>query len=117
MRTLITFALLVSACGGQVADKKFLFVVGGNAVATGLDAYTTQTCSYESWNPTLYGQKPRALRVGIVMGGLFVASTVVSYELKKHHAHLWRIPLWALPSAYEANGHFQGAIHNLRICG
>jgi hypothetical protein len=107
----------------RTVDAQFLAVIGGNALATGSDAYTTvtrigpdKTCVREVGNPELYGREPQVARTSIVMGSLFVASTLATYELKRHHAHIWKFPLWQAPAAYEAYGHGYGAIHNLKVC-
>lgn len=107
----------------QTADKAFWTITAIHASATSLDAYTTvtrightQTCPEEVWSAPLYGKHPEAARTSMVMGGLFSASVLLSYSLKKHHAHLKRLPVWAAPQAYLTYGHTLGAIHNFRFC-
>jgi len=120
----VAFAQELPDAPTPIATKAFWTVIATNAVFTSLDAYTTVAivghtvaCPYEVGNPELYGHKPTATRTGLVMGALFAASTFTTYELKRRHrAHIWRIPLWELPSGYEAYGHALGGVHNLTHC-
>lgn len=125
MKTLYVAVLLLiaSGCLAQTADKQFWTVTAFSAAATGADAFTTvtrvghtETCPFEVWGATLYGAKPRAMRTSLVMGGLFVASTALSYTLKRHHVGIHKFPLWAAPEGYLAYGHTLGAIHNVQRC-
>ena len=114
-------AFLIALCFAQdkTADKKFWTVTAFSAASTAADAYTTANfgprCTYEE-NSGLYGEFPTAKRVTVVMGGLFVASVGASYVLKRHHVHIWKVPLWPAPEAYLAYSHAAAAAHNARSC-
>jgi hypothetical protein len=130
----LLFFITASLCWGQslpdtpskVADRNFWIVTGINAGATLADAITTakfvghglpgHACQVEAWNPELYGRKPSDGRVFAVMGAQAVAASSLSYFLKKKHAHVWKLQLWTLPLTFEAQGHAQGAIRNVRTC-
>ena len=124
MKQLLLLCVLTASSAAQTtATASFWAVTAGNAAATSFDAYTTiykvghtATCPYEEWSPALYGRRPEAPRTIAVMGGLFAASVLVSYGLKRRHAHIWKVPLWAAPQAYLAYGHALGAVHNFRFC-
>ena len=126
MRIAVILVLLSGVAFGQlpdapkVADKSFWAVTAFSGAATAADAYTTANfgprCPYESGNPGLYGVYPTAKRVTLVMGGLFAASAGASYVLKRHHARLWKVPLWPAPELYLAYGHAAGAASNARNC-
>lgn len=125
--------LTASICWGQlpdapsvVADRNFWTLTGINAGATLADAITTahfvghglpgHACQVESVSPELYGRKPNDARVFAVMGAEAVAASGLSYFLKKKHAHIWKLQLWTVPLAFQAEVHTIGAIHNLRTC-
>jgi len=85
------------------------------------DAITTSTlvghtslCPTESWEDTLYGGQADDGRVFAVMSAKFAASVVASSYLKKYQVHIWKLKLWTVSQIYNAQGHAQGAIHNLR---
>ena len=106
-----------------VVDRNFWLVTSANGIATLGDIITTSklvghtaSCPYEVWSDSLYGRQPNTARTSLVMGGLYAASVFSSYELKKHHAKLWKVPLWIAPQAYLAGGHAVGTIHNLQTC-
>jgi hypothetical protein len=106
----------------KIMDKKFITLTAFNAVGTALDAYTTidliggnNRCVAEGGNPMLYGKNPGAARVTLLMGAEWVGSVAASYELKRHHAKLFGIPLWVVPQAANA-GHLRDGIHNVVIC-
>ena len=106
----------------KVGDAQLKWIVGWNAVATSLDAYSTVStlgkgpCIREVGNPELYGKYPRPLRVGAVIGAEFIMATFLSYELKRHRIKLGKLPLWPIPSSYTAYGHTEGTIHNFSYC-
>jgi hypothetical protein len=108
----------------QTSDKNFWRLTSWNAFATATDGYTTVSlrspthCQVEGEAPELYGKYPRPLRVSAVMGGMFLASTFLSYEVKRYHprAHLWKLPLWSAPMGYNSAIHARGAIHNWSFC-
>lgn len=122
MRMLLTLLLLSAPMCGQSADKSFWAITAGNALATGMDAFTTSQfigggrCPREVWNSSEYGSIPTPQRVTLVMGGLFAASVGLSYAMKRHRVRIWRVPLWELPQGYNAYGHAWGAAHNVRYC-
>jgi hypothetical protein len=64
----------------------------------------------------LYGKQANAARVFAVMSAKFATSVVASYYLKKYNVHIWKLKLWPAPQIYNAQGHAQGAIHNMRYC-
>lgn len=107
----------------RVADKNFWSVTAVNGAVTLSDVLTTSllvgkgsACPYEVGSPGLYGEKAQPARVAVVMGGTYAASVVASYYLKKYNVHIWKVKLWAVPQIYNAHPHFEGAIHNLRLC-
>jgi hypothetical protein len=107
----------------RVADKQFWTLSLANGGATLADAITTSvlvghttSCPYEVWGETLYGRQPEAGRVFAVMGATYVASVASSYYLKKYNVHVWKLKLWTAPQAYNLQGHFRGAVHNLAQC-
>ena len=107
-----------------VIDRNFLLVSGAHAAAMVGDLVTTSlyvghnyhACSLEIGNPALYGRQPRPVRTSLVMGGLYAATVFSSYELKKHRARIWKVPLWPAPQAYIAYGNAYGTLHNLQKC-
>ena len=129
-----TLAFLIlsapAVCWGQlpdapskVIDRNFWLLTSWSAASTFADGATTvlqvghsQACFVERGSPWLYGRKPQFERTSVAMSGLFVASVFASYELKKHHAHIWRIPLWSAPQSFLALEHTVGGVHNLRTC-
>jgi hypothetical protein len=128
MKFALAVAFLSSLAWGQLpdapsADRAFWINTSASGLATLADGITTvklvghtETCPFEEWGSSLYGRTPTAGRVTLVMGGLWGASALVSYELKRHRVHLWKLPLWPVPESYLAYGHASGAIHNLRTC-
>lgn len=130
MLRVIIFMVLVGVSQAQlpenpqpVADRNFRLLTSVNAAATLGDIVTTSMlvghtsdCPYEAWSPELYGAKPSATRTSAVMGVLFAGSVALSYELKKHDVHIWKLKLWLAPQAYNTYVHASGAIHNLRTC-
>ena len=107
----------------HVVDRSFWLVTSWNAASTIGDAATTlalvghtEQCPYEVWSAPLYGRQPQAARTTAVMGGLFAASVVLSYELKRHNAHIWKVQLWTLPQVYMASTHTAGVFNNLKRC-
>lgn len=137
MKTLgaLLFIITASICWGQAlpdapshatADRNFWTLTAINAGATLADAITTahfvghglpgHACQVESVSPELYGRKPSDARVFAVMGAEAVAASGLSYFLKKKHAHVWKLQLWTVPLAFQAEVHTLGAVHNLRTC-
>jgi hypothetical protein len=120
----LTLSFMPAIATAQTADKNFWKLAAWNALATATDGYTTisfrspTNCQVEGGAPELYGKYPEPPRTGAVMGGMFVASTLFSYELKKHypHAHIWKIPLWVIPMGYNSAIHARGTAHNWRVC-
>jgi hypothetical protein len=107
----------------RVADKYFWTLTASNGAATLSDAISTSAlvghgnlCPTETWEDALYGKQAHDGRVFGVMSAKFAASVVASYYLKKYNVHIWKLKLWAAPQIYNAQGHMQGAIHNLRYC-
>lgn len=124
LRLSFAVIVLVSLAHGQtVADKKFWVLTGASALTISADAYSSVTrigphsnCKVEAASPELFGTHPRPWREGLVSGGLFLAGTALSYELKKHRAHLWKIPLWSTPQVYNIANHTYGAVNNWANC-
>lgn len=103
-----------------VADRNFWLVTSANAAASAADGFTTiafaRNCPYESGNPVLWGRRPTTARESVVMAGLFAASTLASYELKKYNAHIWKLKLWTIPVGHEIVSHSYGTVHNVIYC-
>jgi hypothetical protein len=134
MKALSTHIVLLfaSLCWGQesqpIATPTYWTAAAMAGIGTALDAYTTVTrihpathpyefaCTEEVWAPELYGKHPHAVRVSLVMGAEFAGSILVSRELKKRLKGKILGRAWLLPLAYEANSHWQGAIHNFQHC-
>ena len=113
-------AQLPEAPKPQTLSPAFWAVVASDGAATALDAYSSvgwnaHKC-VEVANPELYGLHPQPLRTGLVMGSMWAGSTALAYVAKRHHLRLWKLPLWPLASAWEAQGHTQGFINNFRHC-
>ena len=106
-----------------IADKHFWTLTATNGAAMLSDAITTSAlvghghlCPTETWEDTLYGRQANDGRVFAVMSAKFAASLAASYYLKKYNVRIWKLKLWSAPQIYNAQGHGQGAIHNLRYC-
>jgi len=121
--------LLSSLCWSQDSPKitpAYWSAVAFTGIGIGLDAYTTAVdihprphqfaCTVEVGSPELYGRHPHAARVSAVMGAEFASASILAYELKKHIRGKFLGKLWLLPLAGEADGHWQGAIHNFQHC-
>ena len=100
----------------RVIDKKFMAVMGMEALAKSADALTTakhmneiigvrpapgcqldypNSCyawnRFEETNP-LFGRRPSNVRLAVEDGAFFAGETVLTYYLKKHHSRIWWLP-------------------------
>lgn len=85
----------------KVADNAFWALTGVHTAAVFADAGTTAVfvghstvCAYEVGTPWLYGRKAPDARVYAVMTGEAVAIPLISYLMKKHNVHVWKLKLW-----------------------
>ena len=107
----------------RIDDKAFWITSGaygasvaGDAITTSLWVGKTTTCPREVGSPALYGTRPRAARTSLIMAGEFVLTTLVSYEFKKHNAHIGKIRLWQLPMLARTYAHGYETINNIAVC-
>jgi len=112
--------LLASALQAQTVDKKFIALTAYNGAATLADAASTAALLHDSCheitNPGLYGTFPSSGRTFAIMGGMEASATLVSYVLKRKRVHIWKLPLWPAPLAFDAYWHTIGATNNIRRC-
>ena len=107
----------------RIDDKAFWITSGaygasvaGDAITTSLWVGKTTGCPREVGSPALYGTRPRAARTTLIMAGEFALTTLVSYEFKKHNAHIGKIRLWQLPMLARTYAHGYGTINNIAAC-
>ena len=141
MKTLLFFLLIavptlaqqLPEAPAKVIDKKFVAVMGIEALAKSADMLTTakhmnqiigvtaapgcqlhypdscyQWNRFREHNP-IFGSNPSAGRLIAENAGIFAGETLLTYELKKHHVKFW----WA-PALYFASNHTHLAIANTR---
>jgi len=119
MKAALTLALILAAswAWGQeqpkIATPLYWTAVGAASALTGWDAQSSQAgysrnpyCQ-EIGTAWLYGARPSAEREWLTMSGEVVASSAVSYLLKRHHRRWWIVPL-----VWTASVHAHGAISN-----